>query len=147
MTKMTALSGVNVLDLSESIGGAYCTKLLADMGAETVLVERPGLGHPLRHTGPYRDAPHIEESGLFLHYAVNKRSVVCDLESEDGRELIKRLAADADVVVEGFEPGYLDSIGLGYDVLSAQNPLAGIHLDNTLRPDRAVPPLEVGRDS
>ena len=122
MSETMALSGVNVLDLSESIGGAYCTKLLADLGAETVLVERPGSGHPLRHTGPYRDAPHIEKSGLFLHYAANKKSVVCDLESEDGRELIKRLAADADVVVEGFEPGYLDSVGLGYDVLSAQNP-------------------------
>ena len=102
MTETMALSGVKVLDLSESIGGAYCTKLLSDLGAETVLVERPGSGHPLRHTGPYRGAPHIEKSGLFLYYAANKKSVVCDLETEHGRESIKRLAADADVVVEGF---------------------------------------------
>ena len=122
MTETMALSGVKVLDLSESIGGAYCTKLLSDLGAETVLVERPGSGHPLRHTGPYRGAPHIEKSGLFLYYAANKKSVVCDLETEHGRESIKRLAADADVVVEGFEPGYLDSIGMGYDALSAQSP-------------------------
>ncbi len=122
MTETMALSGVKVLDLSESIGGAYCTKLLSDLGAETVLVERPGSGHPLRHTGPYQGAPHIEKSGLFLYYAANKKSVVCDLETEHGRESIKRLAADADVVVEGFEPGYLDSIGMGYDALSAQSP-------------------------
>ncbi len=122
MTDMMALSGVNVLDLSESIGGAYCTKLLADLGAETLLVERPGSGHPLRQTGPYRDDPHIEESGLFLYYAANKRSVVCDLDTAEGRELIRRLATDADVVVEGFAPGYLDSIRLGYDALAFLNP-------------------------
>ncbi|MCY4654738.1 MAG: CoA transferase, partial [Dehalococcoidia bacterium] len=88
-----------------------------------LLVERPGTGHPLRHTGPYRDAPpDIEKSGLFLYYGANKRGVVCDLESEDGRQRIKGLAADADVVVEGFKPGYLDSIGLGYEALSARNP-------------------------
>ena len=69
MTQAMALSGINVLDLSESIGGAYCTKLLADLGAEVLLVERPGSGHPLRHAGPYQDAPHIEKSGLFLYYA------------------------------------------------------------------------------
>ena len=122
MTDAMALSGVNVLDLSESIGGAYCTKLLADLGAEVLLVERPGSGHPLRHTGPYRDAAHIEKSGLFLYYGANKRSVVCDLDTERGRERVRRLASDADVVVEGFAPGYLDSIGLGYEALSARNP-------------------------
>ena len=122
MTDMMALNGVNVLDLSESIGGAYCAKLLSDLGADTLLVERPGSGHPLRHTGPYRDETHIEKSALFLYYAANKRSVVCDLETERDRERVKTLAADADVVVEGFKPGYLDSVGLGYDELSAQNP-------------------------
>ena len=122
MTDKIALSGVNVLDLSESIGGAYCTKLLADLGAETLLVERPGSGHPLRQAGPYADDLGVEESGLFLYYAANKRSIVCDLESRRGRELIRRLARDADVVVEGFAPGYLDSIGLGYDELSRENP-------------------------
>ncbi len=122
MSYTTALSGVNVLDLSESIGGAYCTKLLADLGAETLLVERPGSGHPLRRAGPYRDAPHIEKSGLFHYYAANKRSLVCDLESENGRERVRQLAEDADVVVEGFAPGYMDLIGLGYDHLASLNP-------------------------
>lgn len=121
MTQAMALSGINVLDLSESIGGAYCTKLLADLGAEVLLVERPGSGHPLRHAGPYQDAPHIEKSGLFLYYAASKKSIACDIESGNGRERIRGLAADADVVVEGFNPGYLDSIGLGYDDLSALN--------------------------
>ena len=122
MADPMALNGVNVLDLSESIGGAYCTKLLADLGAETLLVERPGSGYPLRHTGPYRDAPHTEKSGLFLYYAANKKSIVCDLESERDRERIRRLATEADVVVEGFTPGYPDSIGLGYDNLAPLNP-------------------------
>ncbi len=122
MTDMMALNSVNVLDLSESIGGAYCTKLLADLGAETLLVERPGSGHPLRHAGSYCDDSHIEKSGLFLYYAANKKGIVCDLESERGRERIRQLAAEADVVVEGFAPGYLDSIGLGYDELASLNP-------------------------
>ena len=122
MTDLTALNGVNVLDLSESIGGAYCTKLFADLGAEVLLVERPESGHPLRHTGPYRDAPHIEKSGLFLYYGANKKSLADDLKTEGGRKRIRSLASDADVVVEGFAPGYLDSIGLGYDALSEQNP-------------------------
>ena len=144
MTQIKALSGINVLDLSESIGGAYCTKLLADLGAETLLVERPEKGHPLRYSGPYTSDPHIEKSGLFLYYAANKKSIVCDPETEHGRERIKSLADDADVVVEGFEPGYLDSIGLGYDGPIRPEPLAGVHLDNPLRTNRSVSPLEVG---
>ncbi len=121
MANQMALDGVNVLDLSDSIGGAYCTKILADLGAEVVLVERPGSGHPLRHVGPYSGEPDLESSGMFLYYGANKRSVVCDLETEAGRERVLGLARAAHVVVESFEPGYLDSVGLGYQVLSNAN--------------------------
>ena len=121
MTSQRALKGVNVLDLSDSIGGAYCTKLLADFGAEVLLVEPPGSGHPLRHTGPYAAEPDLESSGMFLYYGANKRSVVCDLESEVGRERVRRLVSNADILVESFEPGYMDSIGLGYESLSVTN--------------------------
>ena len=119
MTSQQALDGVNVLDLSNSIGGAYCTKLLADLGAEVVLVERPGSGHPLRHTGPYSGEPGTESSGMFLYYGANKRSIVCDLESEAGRGRVLGLASEADILVESFEPGYLDAIGLGYEALAS----------------------------
>ena len=121
MTSKRALDGVNVLDLSDSIGGAYCTKLLADLGAEVLLVERPGSGHPLRYTGPYAGTHDIESSGMFLYYGANKRSIACDLGSEAGRDRVLGLASSADILVESFQPGYLDSIGLGYEALSDQN--------------------------
>ena len=117
-----ALDGINVLDLSESIGGAYCTKLLADLGAMVLVVEREDSGHPLRHSGPYSGDPGIENSGLFLYYAANKRGISCRLESEHGRQRIRRLASQADIVVESFAPGYLESIGLGYSDLADANP-------------------------
>ena len=69
-----ALDGVNVLDLSDSIGGAYCTKLLADLGASVILVERPGSGHPLREAGPFPKEPDIESSGLFLYTEPTRRA-------------------------------------------------------------------------
>ena len=121
MTSPKALDGVNVLDLSDSIGGAYCTKLLADLGAEVAMMERPGSGHPLRHTGPYSSDPDFDSSGLFLYYGANKRSVVCDIETDVGRERVRGLASQADLLVESFEPGYMDSIGLGYETLSGLN--------------------------
>ena len=88
MSGQTALDGVNVLDLSESIGGAYCTKLLADLGASVILVERPGSGHPLRGDGPLSKDPDIEGSGLFIYYGANKKSVVCDIETESGQRRV-----------------------------------------------------------
>ena len=121
MTSPKALAGVNVLDLSDSIGGAYCTKLLADLGAEVVLVERPGSGHPLRQAGPYSACTDIDSSGLFLYYGANKRSVVCDIETIAGRERVRDLASRANIFVDSFLPGYLDSIGLGYTSLSSLN--------------------------
>ncbi len=122
MSDQTALDGVNVLDLSESIGGAYCTKLLADLGASVILVERPGSGHPLRGAGPFSKGPDIEGSGLFLYYGANKKSVVCDIETESGQQRVRDLASRADIVVESFAPGHLDALGLGYESLSAPNP-------------------------
>ncbi|MCX6021530.1 MAG: CoA transferase [Chloroflexi bacterium] len=118
-----ALEGLRVLDLSRGIAGPYAAKLLADCGADVVKVERPGDGDLTRHTGPFPgDTPHAEKSGLFLHLNTNKRGITVDLKRPAGADLVRRLAADSDVVIESFRPGTLDRLGLSYDQLSRDNP-------------------------
>jgi len=115
------LSGYRVLDLAGPIA-FHCMKLLADMGADVIKIEPPG-GDPARRTPPFKnDVPHPEKSLYFLHYNTNKRGITLDIESSDGRAIFLELARSADVVVETFEPGRIDAMGLGYDVLSALNP-------------------------
>lgn len=117
------LAGLRVLDLSWQIAGPYCTKLLADYGADVIKIERPGSGDLARQTPPFfQDKPDPEGSLLFLYLNSNKRSVVIDLKRDEGRALFLDLARDADVVVESFRPGVLDRLGASYDVLSAHNP-------------------------
>ncbi|MBI2917561.1 MAG: CoA transferase [Chloroflexi bacterium] len=118
----SALEGIRVLDLSQGIAGPYCAKLLADYGATVVKVEPPE-GEPSRQTGPFpQDIPHPEKSGLFLSLNTNKKGVTLDLETATGADLLRSLVEVADVVVESFLPGYLASLGLGYEDLSAANP-------------------------
>ncbi|SUZ50053.1 uncharacterized protein METZ01_LOCUS2907, partial [marine metagenome] len=115
------LTGIRVLDLSGDMG-VYCGKLLADVGADVIKVEPPG-GDAMRRTGPFvagADAP--ENSLNWRHYNTNKRSITLDLGSDAGRQLLQRLAGNADVLLESFQPGYLDSQGLGYEGLSDGNP-------------------------
>jgi crotonobetainyl-CoA:carnitine CoA-transferase CaiB-like acyl-CoA transferase len=117
-----ALEGVRVLDLTQEIAGPYCTKLLADYGADVIKVEPSG-GDPARDHGPFpRDDPHPEKSALFLHLNTNKRGVCLDLESAGGTRCLAALAAWADVVLESFPAGGLTSLGLGFETLSAANP-------------------------
>ena len=117
------LAGLRVLDLSWQIAGPYCTKLLADYGADVIKIERPGAGDPARHTPPFfHDRPDPEGSLLFLYLNTNKRSVTLNLKTEAGRRLFLDLARDADVVVESFRPGVIDRLGVGYEVLSGINP-------------------------
>ena len=81
-----ALSGIRVLDFSHHVSGPYCTKLLADFGADVIKVERPDGGDPARRLGPFPDdVPHSEKSGLFLYLNTNKRGITVNLASEDGR--------------------------------------------------------------
>jgi crotonobetainyl-CoA:carnitine CoA-transferase CaiB-like acyl-CoA transferase len=118
-----ALSDVRVLDLTWHIAGPYCTKLLADYGADVVKVERPGLGDPSRRMGPFpQDQPHPEKSGLFLHLNTNKKGITLNLKRETGREIFMRLVCEADVVVESFAPRVMPSLGLGFPALHAANP-------------------------
>lgn len=118
-----ALSSVRVVDLTYYIAGPYCTKLLADYGARVIKIEPPGRGDEARYEGPFpRDIPDPEKSGLFLFLNPNKRSVTLNLETEEGRGLVLRLIADADVLVENDPPGYLAGLGLGYEDLAPINP-------------------------
>jgi crotonobetainyl-CoA:carnitine CoA-transferase CaiB-like acyl-CoA transferase len=117
-----ALAGLAVLDLSDDLAGAYSTKILADLGADVVMVEPPG-GAPLRRWSASgalgRDGD--RDGALFRYLAASKRSVAADLDDRDGLEGIRRLAADADVVVESFTPGRLDDLGLGFGDLRDRN--------------------------
>ncbi|MCX6022981.1 MAG: CoA transferase [Chloroflexi bacterium] len=117
-----ALSHLRVLDLSQTVAGAYATKLLADFGADVIKLEPPGTGDPLRRLGPFpNDEPHPERSGIFLHLNTNKRSVTLDPSTPTGRAVFLRLAANADIIVETFAPGSMASWGLGYADLEALN--------------------------
>jgi len=117
------LSDIKVLDLTWYIAGPYCTKLLADYGADVIKVERPGEGDPARKLGPFfKDDPHPEKSGLFLHLNTNKKSITLDLKSEWGKRVIKELVREVDVLVEGFSPRVIPSLGLDYETLEHINP-------------------------
>ena len=117
----SALDDVRVLDLAGEIG-QYCTKLLADLGAGVIKIEPPS-GDPVRDLPPfYRDEADRQKSLYWLNLNTSKRSVTLDLEKPEGRRLFERLVATADIVVESFEPGYLDRLGLGYEGLARIRP-------------------------
>ncbi|MBP1686934.1 MAG: hypothetical protein H6Q33_3077 [Deltaproteobacteria bacterium] len=116
-----ALAGIRVLDLAD-VSGAYCGKLLADMGADVVLIEPPA-GAQMRRIGPfYGGTTHPNRSIFFWHYSTNKRSVCLDLETPGDRARFLELAAAADVVVETGAPGSLDARGLGHAELARHQP-------------------------
>lgn len=115
--KKKVLEGCRVLDLSNELG-FLCGKILGDLGADVIKVEPPG-GNPSRKIGPfYKDIPHPEKSLYWYAYNNNKRSITLNIETEDGRELLKRLLKKADILIETFRPGYMDELGLGYSSLS-----------------------------
>jgi alpha-methylacyl-CoA racemase len=117
------LEGVKVLDLSRLLPGGFCSLLLADFGADVVKVEDTGMGDYVRWSPPYYEgADDSAKSALFLALNRNKRSIRIDLKTEQGREVLLRLAKDADVLLESFRPGVLDRLGVGYDVLREANP-------------------------
>ncbi|MEE9198207.1 MAG: CoA transferase, partial [Dehalococcoidia bacterium] len=118
---LAPLSPYRVLDLTDE-GGHICGKILADLGADVIKVEPPG-GDPARTLGPF----HKEVSGPerdmgWWAFNINKRGITLDLETSDGREILKRLTSRADLLVESFSPGYMEGLGLGYDTLTRLNP-------------------------
>lgn len=112
------LDGVRILDLTRLLPGAYCTLLLADLGADVVKVEEPGRGDYMRWMGPAIG----EQSALFNALNRNKRSITLDLKDEADRALFLRLAETANAVVEGNRPGVMERLGVGWDVLHERNP-------------------------
>lgn len=118
-----ALSGVKVVEYCEMVSGPYCTKLLADLGAETIKIEKPGSGDPARSRGPFlNDVPHPDRSGLFLYLNTNKLGVTLNPETATGREIFRNLVKDCDVLVEDTTPGTMERLGLDYESLRATNP-------------------------
>jgi crotonobetainyl-CoA:carnitine CoA-transferase CaiB-like acyl-CoA transferase len=115
--------GLKVLDLSRLLPGGFCSLLLADFGADVVKVEDTGMGDYIRWSPPaFEGAAETAKSALFLSLNRGKRSIRIDLKSEAGRDVLLRLARDADVVLESFRPGVLDRLGVGYERLKQENP-------------------------
>ena len=122
MTASTGpLAGVKVLELGTLIAGPFAARFMGEFGADVIKIEDPNGGDPLRK---WRKL-YPEVGGTSLWWAVqarNKKSVTVNLKAEEGKEIVRRLAKEADIVVENFRPGLLEKLGLGYDVLSADNP-------------------------
>jgi crotonobetainyl-CoA:carnitine CoA-transferase CaiB-like acyl-CoA transferase len=115
------LSSYRILDLTNE-RGFICGKVLADLGADVIKIEKPG-GDPARSMGPfYHDIPDPEKSLYWFAFNTNKRGITLDIETADGQEIFKRLIKNADIVIESFDPGYMDKLGLGYSTLSQVNP-------------------------
>lgn len=115
------LANLRVLELADE-KGQFCGKLMGDLGADVIKIEPPG-GEVTRTVGPFLDdVPHPERSLSFWHYNTSKRGITLNLETEDGRDLFRRLASAVDVILETFPPGYLPSLRLGYADLKELNP-------------------------
>ena len=111
-----ALAGITILELASYVSGPYAGMLLGDLGAEVIKIEDPKTGDPFRGWGA------AEYSATFGSVNRNKKSIILDLKSDDGREAALALAAEADVVIENMRPGTMERLGLGWEVLSAANP-------------------------
>ncbi len=126
MTSIKALEHLRVLDLTRVLAGPWCTQLLADLGADVVKIERPGSGDDTRAWGPpYLSDPtgrDTSEAAYYLSANRGKRSVTVDISKPEGQQLVRRLAAAADVVVENYKVGQLAKYGLDYARLSEVNP-------------------------
>ena len=112
------LEGLCVIDLTRVLAGPFCTMVLADMGADVIKVENPRGGDDSRAFGPYKNGL----SAYFMGLNRSKRSITLNLKEERGKEMLKELAAKADILVENYKPGTMRKLGLDYDVLKEINP-------------------------
>lgn len=122
MSGFGALNGIRVLDLTQMLAGPFGTMMLADHGAEVIKIEAPS-GDMTRPAGPHRaDDSEKTHGGYFQSVNRNKKSVVLDLKTDDGREALLQLVEDADAICENFRSGVMERLGIGWDVLHARNP-------------------------
>jgi CoA:oxalate CoA-transferase len=118
-----ALTGVKVLEYANFIAGPYCGKLLADLGAEVIKIEKPEVGDEARQYGPFpQDLPHPERSGLFLYLNTNKLSITLNVEAATGANIFKELLKESDIFIEDNPPAVMESLGLDYANLQKVNP-------------------------
>jgi len=118
-----ALEGVKVLEWAQFVAGPYCGKLLADLGADVIKIEKPGVGDAARGRGPFPgDVPHLERSALFLYLNTNKSGVTLDVKTGVGREVFLKLVQEVDILVEDNPPKLTEELGLGYESLRDINP-------------------------
>ena len=115
-----ALTGMTILDLTQVMAGPFCTMILADLGADVIKIENPDSGDQSRRS--WGRSGKGEDSRAFMSLNRNKRSVVLDLKSAEGRTDFHRLCASADVVVENWRPGVASKLGVDFETLSAINP-------------------------
>ena len=117
------LADVRVVDLTSAMAGPYCTMVLADLGAEVIKVEAPGAGDITRQAGPFAPDDRLRAfGGYFQSVNRNKKAIAVDLKQEEGREILRRLVAVSDVLVENFRAGVMERLGLDYETLRAVNP-------------------------
>lgn len=118
-----ALEGVKVLEYCSMVSGPYCTKLMADLGAEVIKIEPPGVGDPARQIPPFpNDIPHREKSGLFLYLNTNKMGITLTPWKEKGKKAFQDLIRESDILVEDRPVDEMEKLGLGYDDLKKINP-------------------------
>ncbi|MDO8568604.1 MAG: CoA transferase [Dehalococcoidales bacterium] len=118
-----ALSGVKVLELAEWIAAPYCSRLLADLGAEVIKIEKPGQGDETRNRGPFPGGvPHPEKSGLFIYLNTNKLGVTLDVKTATGQKIFLDLVRQADILVEDNPPRLMKRLGLTFNKLKSLNP-------------------------
>jgi crotonobetainyl-CoA:carnitine CoA-transferase CaiB-like acyl-CoA transferase len=119
---MKPLDGITVLDLTRLLPGAVATMMLGDFGADVIKIEEPGVGDPARHSRAGITKKDGQPGAYFLATNRNKRSITINLKQPAGRDLFLKLVERADVVIEGFRPGVMDRLGIGYDALKKINP-------------------------
>ena len=116
---MKPLEGIRVLDIATYIAAPYCATIMAEFGAEVIKVEMPGVGDPCRRLGSVTEAG---DTLVWLSEARNKKSITLNLKDPKGKEMLKQLVSEADVLCENFRPGTLEKWSIGWDVLSIVNP-------------------------
>jgi crotonobetainyl-CoA:carnitine CoA-transferase CaiB-like acyl-CoA transferase len=118
-----ALSDIKMVELGDFMAAPYCTKLMADLGAEVIKIEEPGTGDSARRYGPFPgDEPHPEKSLLFAYMNSNKQGITLDVKGPQGKRVFKELLRDTDVLVESNPPRLMEELGLDYSSLARVNP-------------------------